>query len=292
METLDEAQESKKPITRRVYDRLYDVAKVPARFVRDRYLYRLARSFFDEAVESSEYEWSDLERVNEYLEYAFRRRTPDYPDPGQRPVRYFPGLRAQPVWDPDEFAFAKTLVEQRHDIRDELQAYRGGHDLAIHHQKLNEVGKWTVFYLHAAGTPNPEALEHFPVATEATADIPGMGVVGQAYFSVLDPGTHVPPHHGPTNTKLRLQLRLDVPQGCEMRVGDHMHEWDEGHEIVIFDDSYQHEVWIRGDRERSVLILDFWHPDLTEAELWALEALDEWMPDRRRYKSLVKGLDR
>jgi hypothetical protein len=287
VQQLDKKQGSRKPLRRRAYN----VAKVPARFVRDRYLYRLARKFFDEAVAESQYEMADLERVREYLEYAFRRRTPEYPDPGQRPVRYFPGLKAQPVWDPNEFDFLATLVQQRHQILDELNAYRGQHDLAIHHQRLNDAGKWSVFYLHAAGTPNPEALELFPVATSATADIPGMGVVGQAYFSVLDPGTHIPAHHGPTNTKLRLQLRLDVPEGCEMRVGDHMHKWDDGHEIVVFDDSYDHEVWIRGNRERSVLILDFWHPDLTEAELWALETLDGWMPDRRRYKSRVKGLE-
>jgi len=283
---LDDKYQYRKPFRRQAYD----VAKVPARFVRDRYLHSRARGFFDEAVERSEYDWTDLERVEEYFEHAFRRRKPQYADPGQRPVRYFPGLRAQPVWDPGEFDFAASLVRHRHEILDELNTYQATREMAVHHQRLNEVGKWTVFYLHAAGSPNPEALELFPIASRATANIPGMGVVGQAYFSVLHPGTHIPPHHGPTNTKLRLQLRLDVPEGCEMRIGDHLHRWDDGHEILIFDDSFQHEVWIRSEEPRSVLILDFWHPDLTQAELWALETLDGWMPDRRRYKSLVKGV--
>ena len=72
MQAVDKEQGSRKPFRGRVYD----VAKVPARFVRDRYLYRLARNFFDEAVAESQYQMGDLERVREYLEYAFRRRTP------------------------------------------------------------------------------------------------------------------------------------------------------------------------------------------------------------------------
>jgi aspartyl/asparaginyl beta-hydroxylase (cupin superfamily) len=67
-----------------------------------------------------------------------------------------------------------------------------------------------------------------------------------------------------------------------------MHDWDEGHEVLIFDDGYEHEVWVRSETERSVLIIDFWHPDLTAAERWALQTTDLWTPDRRRYRSKLK----
>ncbi len=125
---------------------------------------------------------------------------------------------------------------------------------------------------------------------EATSGLPGMGIVGQAYFSLLAPGTHIPGHCGPTNTKLRVQLGLDVPDGCEMRIGDPLHKWDVARPLLVFDDSFEHEVWIRGDRERSVLILDFWHPDLRPAEIWALETIESWTPDRRRYRRKSKKL--
>ena len=32
---------------------------------------------------------------------------------------------------------------------------------------------------------------------------------------------------------------------------------------MIFDDSFEHEVWNEGNSSRLVLIVDIWHPDLT-----------------------------
>ena len=31
---------------------------------------------------------------------------------------------------------------------------------------------------------------------------------------------------------------------------------------MVFDDSFEHEVWHDGRDPRVVLIMDFWHPDL------------------------------
>jgi aspartate beta-hydroxylase len=42
---------------------------------------------------------------------------------------------------------------------------------------------------------------------------------------------------------------------------------------VTFDDTFLHEAWNRTDERRVVLILDTWHPDLTEAECSALRDL-------------------
>ena len=41
--------------------------------------------------------------------------------------------------------------------------------------------------------------------------------------------------------------------------------WREG-EFFVFDDSFEHEVWHRGDVDRVVLLINFWHPDLPESE--------------------------
>lgn len=41
--------------------------------------------------------------------------------------------------------------------------------------------------------------------------------------------------------------------------------WKEG-KVLIFDDSFEHEVWHNGTNVRLVLIVDVWHPDLTEEE--------------------------
>eukprot|EP00095_Tigriopus_kingsejongensis_P011332 maker-scaffold195_size270011-snap-gene-1.14 protein:Tk11332 transcript:maker-scaffold195_size270011-snap-gene-1.14-mRNA-1 annotation:"aspartyl asparaginyl beta-hydroxylase-like" len=39
--------------------------------------------------------------------------------------------------------------------------------------------------------------------------------------------------------------------------------WVEGR-IIVFDDSFDHEVWHEADGDRIVLIVDLWHPDLDE----------------------------
>lgn len=38
--------------------------------------------------------------------------------------------------------------------------------------------------------------------------------------------------------------------------------WEEG-KIMVFDDSFEHEVWHNGTDIRLILIIDVWHPDLT-----------------------------
>ena len=38
--------------------------------------------------------------------------------------------------------------------------------------------------------------------------------------------------------------------------------WQEG-KIIIFDDSFEHEVWHEGESFRLVLIVDMWHPEIT-----------------------------
>ena len=41
----------------------------------------------------------------------------------------------------------------------------------------------------------------------------------------------------------------------------------------MFDDSLEHEAWNHTTEPRIVLIIDFWHPDLTPAEIAYLEGL-------------------
>ena len=48
--------------------------------------------------------------------------------------------------------------------------------------------------------------------------------------------------------------------------------WREG-EFIVFDDSFEHEVWHDGNSTRLVLIVDLWHPDLTEHEKKTLSAI-------------------
>merc|ERR1712014_450333 len=83
-----------------------------------------------------------------------------------------------------------------------------------------------------------------------------------ALFSWLTPGTHLRPHCGPTNTHLTCHLGITIPPGCKIRVGHEWRDWEEG-KCIVFDDSFEHEVRHDGDRTRIVLLIRFWHPDVS-----------------------------
>ena len=51
-----------------------------------------------------------------------------------------------------------------------------------------------------------------------------------------------------------------------MRVGDET-VFLEQDKCIIFDDSFNHEAWHDGEHTRINLILDFWHPELSDAEV-------------------------
>jgi aspartate beta-hydroxylase len=105
-------------------------------------------------------------------------------------------------------------------------------------------------------------------------------------FSLLRPGARIPPHHGFTNARLIGHLPLIVPPNCALRVGNETREWREG-EIVLFDDSIEHEAWNSSAEPRIVLIFDVWRPELSlkERELIAatLKAIDEFDGSRRKW---------
>lgn len=85
-------------------------------------------------------------------------------------------------------------------------------------------------------------------------------------ISLLAPGTHLRRHCGPSNHKWRLHLPLVVPANVEaarLRVCETTLHWEEG-KVLLFDDSFEHEVWNDADSTRAVLIIDLWHPQLDE----------------------------
>ena len=86
-----------------------------------------------------------------------------------------------------------------------------------------------------------------------------------AKFSVLSPGAHIAPHCGPSNARLRAHVTLRHAGGAALRVAREERAWVEG-DALVFDDSFEHEVWHNGSDPRAVLILDFWHPQLPAAE--------------------------
>lgn len=86
------------------------------------------------------------------------------------------------------------------------------------------------------------------------------------FFSAVTPGTHITPHNGPTGKKMRIHLPLVGVEGARMRVGDETVDLEQD-KCIIFDDSFNHEAWHDGQQTRINLIVDIWHPELTDAEV-------------------------
>jgi aspartyl/asparaginyl beta-hydroxylase (cupin superfamily) len=90
-------------------------------------------------------------------------------------------------------------------------------------------------------------------------EIPGMKT---AMFSILSPRKHILDHRGPYKGVLRYHLGLIVPkdaEACRIRVGEDFRHWQEG-ESMVFDDTFNHEVWNDTDETRVVLFVDVLRP--------------------------------
>jgi aspartate beta-hydroxylase len=83
---------------------------------------------------------------------------------------------------------------------------------------------------------------------------------------------------------VHLPLIVPNPDACGITVAGETMRWEVG-KALVFDDAYEHEVWNDGDDDRVVLLLDTWHPDLTDDEIQAIRAMfaevEEMRNDRR-----------
>jgi aspartate beta-hydroxylase len=127
---------------------------------------------------------------------------------------------------------------------------------------------WAAFFLIKDGAPVEENAALCPRTMAAVSELPLCRIDGRTpsvLFSLLRPGARIPPHHGFTNARLIGHLPLIVPPDCALRVGNETRAWREG-EVLLFDDSIEHEAWNRSDRSRVVLIFDVWRPELSSVE--------------------------
>lgn len=127
---------------------------------------------------------------------------------------------------------------------------------------------WSAFYLWKNGEVVAENAARCPATMRALRNAPLAVVPNRSpsvLFSLLQPGAHIPPHHGLVNTRLICHLPLIVPAGCTFRVGNDLRDWREG-EAWAFDDTIEHEAWNRSAETRVILLFDIWRPELTDEE--------------------------
>ncbi|XP_013780790.1 aspartyl/asparaginyl beta-hydroxylase-like [Limulus polyphemus] len=187
----------------------------------------------------------------------------------QRSLYNVKGLKGQPWWMPEEttyYNYILLLEKNWKIIKNEALAILNEQQSGFRPESegLRDTGDWKQFEMFARGQKFAKNCDRVPRTCALIENIPdAVGCKrGQVKFSVMQPGTHVWAHTGPTNCRLRAHLGLVIPKGVRIRVANETREWTEG-KTIVFDDSFEHEVWHNGNQSRLVLIVDFWHPELT-----------------------------
>lgn len=171
-----------------------------------------------------------------------------------------------PILEADLFGWVRRLEENWLVIRHELEGVLRHYDRIPNFQEistdqtaLTTDDKWKTFFFYGMGYKADGNCARCPETTRLIEQIPGMTT---AFFSILSPHKHIPAHRGLYKGFLRYHLGLIVPEpraACRLRVADQIVHWEEG-KSIIFDDTYDHEVWNDTDGIRVVLFLDVIRP--------------------------------
>lgn len=171
-----------------------------------------------------------------------------------------------PTYNPKEFPWVAEVEKDWEKIRAELdvvlqrrEELPNFQDLSPDVKTIQRDNNWKTFIFTGYGKTSEENLKRCPETAKTLKKIPGLKT---AFFSILSPRKHIPAHRGPYNGVLRLHLGLLVPeprQNCKIRVDKDYLVWEQG-KGVVFDDSFNHEVWNDTEGVRVVLFIDFERP--------------------------------
>lgn len=202
-------------------------------------------------------------------------------------VLFTPYLAQRQFFDPSEFEWSAAIEAATPAIRAELLALIEDEadfqpyvfDYANRPSRpglaLNNDPSWSALYLWRDGQRVPDVADRCPATMAALAHVP-LTRIGKrtpsALFSRLSPGAHIPPHHGMLNCRMICHLPLIVPPGCTLRVGNETRAWSEG-QLMIFDDSFEHEAHNPSGETRIILLFDAWRPELGAQERAAVSAI-------------------
>ena len=171
-----------------------------------------------------------------------------------------------PFVDPAAVPGLRELGEHWREIHAELvplleerNAIPALGEISPDHKKIAHDDRWKSFFFTGYGFRAAQNHARCPATSALLEQVPGLVV---AFFSIMEPGTHVPPHRGVTKAWLNCHLGLVVPEGtgrCAMQVAGQSVEWREG-EWLVFDETNRHEVWNERRGPRVVLFLQVRRP--------------------------------
>lgn len=192
----------------------------------------------------------------------------------------FMGLNNQPFYDVADFDWIPQLESQAEALRAEGESLHKFFIPTYYGSEVQSGARWMQGHINAFGSQIPD--QHFgelaPLkVNEVARSLPRFNgfsgyPFGHSLYSVMEPGVAVKLHTSADNLRVRCHLALDIPENCGIEVAGEVRQWQAG-KVLLIDDSFPHQVWNKADRPRMVLILDFWHFDLTDAEIEGLTML-------------------
>lgn len=209
---------------------------------------------------------------------------------------HFPFLPADEYFERSHFPWLEGIEAKTEIIRAELEALLAEDRSPIRPYVAMEPGTpankwspldhkldWGALHLWKDGRRDDAVCARVPQTAAAVEGLPLSDLPGHTptvFFSLLQPGTHLPAHSGVSNVRAIIHLPLIIPPGCAFRVGGETREWEVGR-AWAFDDTIEHEAWNRSDQVRAILIFDVWNPYLSEVERGLL----------RRFYAVAAGTD-
>jgi aspartyl/asparaginyl beta-hydroxylase (cupin superfamily) len=191
------------------------------------------------------------------------------------------GLTSRPFWnatdEPLLFPWARDLEANANVILQEFEAKlilspdnddSFASDSAWQNQVMG--AGWSAIRLQRLGVWNAETCAQFPRSYDLLRSLQIPLAVRGVCFARQAPGSGVQPHSDGRNFILTSHLGLQIPPGCWIKSGEEQRGWEVG-KLTTLDTSFSHSTGNPSDSARDVLIIDYWHPELTEAERSALE---------------------
>lgn len=172
-----------------------------------------------------------------------------------------------PWFDPRQFDWVTGLEDRAESIRKEAEILLRSreqlaplHEISPDHSRIDAGDdKWKVHFLKGYGYWFDEHCEQCPETARAVRKIPGLE---SAFFSILEAGKHIPKHRGPTRAIFTAHLGLMIPRerdDCWIKVDRIRGHWEPG-KVLMFDDTYKHEVLNDTDQDRVILLLHIRRP--------------------------------
>lgn len=193
-----------------------------------------------------------------------------------------PDLSPTPWHDPyahPELVPVVEALESAHPlIKDELDSVWAAkrEKFSDYEHYLTRQHDWQALHLYRGGALVEESAVIVPTAykvlQEFAVDTETICPLLECHFSTLLPGASIAPHCDLWNFSINLHLAVTVPEGCSITVAGTTRSWQEGR-CLLFDYSFEHAARNDGDRPRTCLLMDLWHPDTTVPERRALVAL-------------------